>query len=102
LQPNPPSTLIIDEPELGLHPFAIVILAELIQVASKRMQVMIATQSPTLIDQFSISDIVVVNRENGASTFKRLEEKDFSVWLENYSIGELWVKNVIVGGPVYE
>ncbi len=102
LQPYPPSTIIIDEPELGLHPEAISILAELIQVASKRTQVIVATQSPALVDQFAIQDIIVVNREDGASTFKRLKEEDFSEWLKNYSVGELWTKNVIVGGPVYE
>lgn len=98
----PPSTIIIDEPELGLHPEAISILAELIQAASKRTQVIVATQSPALVDQFAIQDIIVVNREDGASTFKRLKEEDFSEWLKNYSVGELWTKNVIVGGPVYE
>ena len=102
LQPNPPSTIIIDEPELGLHPAAISVLAELIQVAAKRTQVIVATQSPLLIDQFGVEDIIVVNREDGASTFQRLKEDDFSVWLEDYSLGELWSKNVIKGGPVYE
>lgn len=102
LQPDPPATIIIDEPELGLHPAAISILAELLQDTAKRTQVIVATQSPALIDQFSVEDIVVVNREEGASTFQRLNEKDFSVWLENYSVGELWTKNVISGGPVYE
>ena len=102
LQPYPPSTIIIDEPELGLHPEAISILAELIQVASNRTQVIVATQSPALVDQFAIQDIIVVNREDGASTFKRLKEENFSEWLKNYSVGELWTKNVIVGGPVYE
>ncbi len=102
LQPDPPSTIIIDEPELGLHPAAIVVLAELIQVAAKRTQVIVATQSPSLIDQFAIEDIVIVNREDGASIFKRLKEDDFSAWLESYSVGELWTKNVISGGPVYE
>ena len=79
LQPNPPSTIIIDEPELGLHPAAISILAELIQDTAKRTQVIIATQSPALIDQFAIEDIIVVNRENGESTFKRLGFVGFSV-----------------------
>ncbi|ARU58206.1 SMC domain-containing protein [Oleiphilus messinensis] len=102
LQPNPPSTIIIDEPELGLHPAAIVILGELIQQAAQRTQVIVATQSPALIDQFAIEDIVVVNRKDGASTFERLNEKDFSEWLESYSVGELWTKNVIAGGPRYE
>ncbi|NWH03748.1 AAA family ATPase [Desulfobacter latus] len=102
LQPSPPSTIIIDEPELGLHPAAIVVLAELIQAASKQTQVIVATQSPALIDQFGIEDIIVINRQDGASTFERLKEKDFSAWLDDYSVGELWSKNVIAGGPVYE
>lgn len=102
LQPNPPSTIIIDEPELGLHPAAIVILAELIQQAALRTQVIVATQSPALIDQFAIDDIVVVNRKDGASTFERLNEQDYLQWLESYSVGELWMKNVIAGGPTYE
>ena len=102
LQPDPPSTIVIDEPELGLHPFAIALLAELIQSAAQRTQLIVATQSPTLIDHFAIGDVVVVNRKDGASTFERLQESDFNVWLENYSVGELWTKNVLSGGPVYE
>ena len=102
LQPELPSTIIIDEPELGLHPAAIVILAELIQQASQRTQVIIATQSPALIDQFSIDNMIVVNRKGGASSFERLNPKDYSEWLKEYSVGELWQKNVISGGPVYE
>ena len=102
LQPEPPATLIIDEPEIGLHPQAIAILAELLQSAAKQTQVIIATQSPGLINYFAVEDIIVVNRKDGQSTFERLKEKDFSVWLEEYSIGELWAKNVIAGGPAYE
>ncbi len=102
LQPEPPSSLIIDEPELGLHPAAIGILAELIQNASKRTQLIVATQSPALIDYFWVEDVIVVSRKDGASTFERLNEKDYRAWLERYSVGELWSKNVIAGGPVYE
>lgn len=102
MQPNPPSTIIIDEPELGLHPSAVAILAELIQSAAKRTQLIVATQSPALIDHFSVDDVIVVNRKEGASTFDRLKEKDFNAWLETYSVGELWRKNVISGGPTYE
>ncbi len=102
LQPTPPSSLIIDEPELGLHPAAISILAELIQNTSKRTQLIVATQSPALIDNFSVEDVIVVNRKDGASTFERLNEEDYLAWLESYSVGELWSKNVISGGPVYE
>jgi len=67
-----------------------------------RTQVIVATQSPAFIDQFAIDDIVVVNRKGGASQFSRLQEKDFTQWLEDYSVGELWSKNVITGGPSYE
>jgi predicted ATPase len=102
LQPNLPSTVIIDEPELGLHPYAIEILAELINAASQKTQVIISTQSPALVDYFEPEDIIVVNRENGASTFRRLDADRLSSWLEDYSLGELWRKNVISGGPVGE
>lgn len=102
LQPHPPSTIIIDEPELGLHPAAIAILAELIKAASERTQVVIATQSSELITYFSIEDIIVANRKDGATTFTRLVEKDYGDWLEHYSVGELWNKSIIAGGPVNE
>ncbi|MEJ2701889.1 MAG: AAA family ATPase [Sedimentisphaerales bacterium] len=102
LQPDPPSTIVIDEPELGLHPYAIEILAELIQAASEETQVIVSTQSPPLIDNFRPEDIIVVGRENGASTFKRLNAKELAHWLEDYSLGELWRKNIVAGGPVHE
>lgn len=102
LQPVLPSTILIDEPELGLHPYAIEVLAELIREASERTQVIISTQSPALVDYFSPEEVVVVNRKQGASTFERLSEDDLSQWLEDYSLGELWRKNVIVGAPSYE
>ena len=102
LQPTPPSMIIIDEPELGLHPEAIGILSELIQDAAKRTQVIVATQSPLLLDQFAIEDIVVVNRKDGQSTFERLERADYDQWLESYSVGQLWTKNVIQGGTTNE
>lgn len=102
LQPDPPSTIIIDEPELGLHPEAIQILGELIEDAAIRTQIIVATQSPLMLDQFSIEDIIVVNRRNRQSTFERLKRSDFNEWLEDYSIGQLWTKNVIQGGATHE
>jgi len=102
LQPNPPSTLLVDEPELGMHPYAIEILAELFQSAAERMQVIISTQSPALVDCFQAEDIITVNRQEGASNFKRLKEKELSMWLEDYSLGDLWRKNIISGSPSYE
>jgi len=102
LQPDPPATMIVDEPELGLHPYAIGILAELIEAASEKTQVIVSTQSPALVDYFNPEDIVVVVRNNGASEFRRLNAKELSHWLDQYSLGDLWRKNVISGGPVHE
>ena len=102
MQPIPPATIVIDEPELGLHPFAISLLAELIQSAAGKTQVIVSTQSPTLLDYFEPDDVVVVNRRDGRSTFDRLDEGRLSDWLEEYSVGELWQKNVVQGGPTHE
>ena len=102
LQPDPPSTILLDEPELGLHPYALTLLAGLIQKASKQTQVIVSTQSAVLIDHFKPEDIIIVERKNGESIFKRLNEADLKVWLEDYSLGELWQKNVLGGRPARE
>lgn len=99
LQPQPPSTIIIDEPELGLHPYAIVLLGSLLRSAATRMQVIVSTQSVPLVNEFSIDDLVIVEREGGDTVFKRYDEDYFKVWLDEYSIGELWEKNVLGGRP---
>jgi predicted ATPase len=99
LQPSPPSTIVIDEPELGLHPFAIQVLASLVQSASLRTQVIVSTQSVTLVNHFMPGDVIVVDREGGQSTFARLSEQSMSTWLEDYGLGDLWEKNVLGGRP---
>jgi predicted ATPase len=99
LQPDPPSTIIIDEPELGLHPYAITLLGSLIRSVSSRTQVIISTQSVPLLNEFSLDDLIVVEREEGASVFKRLNQDAFATWLSDYSIGELWEKNILGGRP---
>ena len=102
LQPSPPATVLIDEPELGLHPYAISMLADLIKSASERTQVIVSTQSPTLLDYFDPPQIIVVNRLEGGSTFQRLDSEALAGWMEEYSVGELWQKNVVQGGPARE
>jgi len=101
-QPKGPATLLIDEPELGLHPYAIAVLADLVRSAAERTQVIVSTQSPTLLDHFDPEHIVVVNRRDGRSTFERLDPDRLKDWLADYSVGELWQKNVIRGGPTNE
>jgi predicted ATPase len=97
--PTTPSLIIIDEPELGLHPAAITLLSSLIKEASNSVQILISTQSVTLINQFTSEDIITVNREQNQSNFKRLISDDLKEWLEDYAIGELWEKNVFGGRP---
>lgn len=98
-QPELPDIILIDEPELGLHPSAITILAELLESASVKSQVIISTQSVTLINHFEPEDIVVVDFEDNQSKFKRLNSKELEIWLQDYSLGEIWEKNVIGGRP---
>ncbi len=92
-------TILIDEPELGLHPYALAVLADLIKRAAEQKQLIISTQSVELINHFSANDIIVVDRVNDASTFKRLDEELLKDWLEDYTLGDLWKQNIIGGRP---
>ncbi len=96
-----PAIIIIDEPELGLHPLAISILAGMVRSASQHSQVILATQSPRLVDEFDIDDIVVIERDKKSkkSIFKKLNSVELQYWLDDYSVSELWEKNVFGGQP---
>ena len=97
MQPDPPTTIIIDEPELGLHPHAIVLLGALIRSASKRMQVIVSTQSMALVDEFDLENLLIVERKDSETVFCKLDPDDYELWLEEFSVGELWKKNVLGG-----
>jgi predicted ATPase len=97
-QPNPPTTIVLDEPELGLHPEALALLAGLVRSASSRMQVVLATQSPVLLNEFDPADVITVDHLDGASVFHRLDPQALADWLGDYSLGELWQKGTIRGG----
>ena len=99
LNPEPPPLICIDEPELGLHPSLLNLIAELIQFASERTQLIVATHSPQLVNYFQVSEIAVVEKENGATTIRRLEEKEFKHWLEDFSLGDLWLMGHLGGRP---
>ena len=103
LQPpaSMPKVIILDEPELGLHPAAISYLAGMIKAASEHAQILIATQSPRLVDEFDLENVVIVERDQPAesSVFNRKSREQLSAWLEAYSLSELWEKNVIGGQP---
>ncbi|OLZ60469.1 AAA family ATPase [Amycolatopsis keratiniphila] len=102
LQPELPGLVVLDEPELGLHPFAIIQLADLLRQASRRSQVLIATQSVTLMNQFEVGDLIVVERKSGSSDFSRPDVSTLEDWLADYSLGELWEKNLLGGRPTRE
>ncbi len=99
LQPFLPSTILLDEPELGLHPYAITLLADLLRGASTKTQVIASTQSTSLVNQFEPQDVLVVEREGGQSVFKRLDKGAMDSWLEDYGLGDLWEKNLLGGRP---
>jgi predicted ATPase len=106
LQPDGyrPSVILVDEPELGLHPYAITMLASLVKQAALgqawlKSQVIISTQSPLLLDHFQPEEVLVADRVNGGTQFTRLESGKLSTWLEEYSLGQLWEKNELGGRP---
>jgi predicted ATPase len=99
MQPNLPKTIIIDEPELGLHPFALAKLAGMIKsAAAKGAQVIVATQSTDLLSYFTPDDIIAVDQRDGATVFNRLKEEDLALWLNDYALGDLWKRQIITEG----
>src|SRR5690606_266838 len=99
MQAHPPKTIIIDEPELGLHPVAINKLAGMIRKASENVQVILSTQSTNLIDNFDPEDIIVTDRGNEGSVFRRLSTEKLSTWMEEYTLGDLWGQNKLGAQP---
>lgn len=104
LQPQSlrPSVILVDEPELGLHPYAITLLASLVKQASIDTQIIMSTQSPLLLDHFQPEDVLVADRVDGSTQLTRLESARLETWLERYSLGQLWEKNELGGRPAGE
>jgi predicted ATPase len=99
LQSDLPATILIDEPELGLHPYAITLLAALLRSAATQTQVIVSTQSVSLVNQFGPEDVIVVDRKDEQSTFERRTPDDLKAWLDDYGMGDLWEKNLLGGRP---
>jgi len=101
LQPEDdlPPFIVLDEPELGLHPAAIGILAGMLKQASVHAQVLVATQSATLLNHFKAEDVIVVDSKDGVSSFRRLDPVVYREWIDEYGLSDLWERNVIGGGP---
>ena len=97
-----PRLILLDGPELELHPHAITLLAAMLRQASVESQLIVATQSPLLLDHFEPEEVLVTDRQDGATTVRRLCAESLKVWLEEYSLGELWEKNELGGRPAPE
>lgn len=99
LQSKMPEVIIIDEPELGLHPAAINKLAQLVKQASLKSQIILSTQSTNLVNCFEVEDIIVVDRADNQSVFRHLEREELEKWMDDYelSLSDLWEKNMIGG-----
>ena len=99
MQPWLPRVIIIDEPELGLHPVAIEKLSGLIKMAAQKgTQVIVATQSTELISNFEPEDVLTVNQNQDGTTINRLNSEELAHWLEDYTLGDLWKQNIMKGG----
>jgi predicted ATPase len=94
-----PSVILVDEPELGLHPLAITLLASLVKQASTTTQVLLSTQSSLLLDHYHPEDVIVAERIANGTHLRRLEPEPLASWLEEYSLGQLWEKNEFGGRP---
>jgi predicted ATPase len=99
LHPEPPPLVCIEEPEIGLHPDIVVELAELLREASKKMQLIVTTHSSTLVDSLTRTPeaVIVCEKVKGATKLRRLDADDLRVWLERYSLGQLWSRGQLGG-----
>ena len=95
-----PDVILLDEPELGLHPSAVSLVGGMIKPLSVERQIIVATQSPLLVDTFDLNDIFVTDLKDGRTQIRKLNAQDYKVWLEDgYSTGQLWQKNLLGGRP---
>ncbi|SOE02978.1 AAA family ATPase [Rathayibacter rathayi] len=98
-QPRSPSTIVLDEPELGLHPSAIFQLADVFRSIGDDQRIVAATQSVTLLSQFGVADVAIVERQQGSTVVSRPDRSELDAWLTDYSVGELWEMNLLGGRP---
>ncbi len=95
-----PDVLLLDEPELGLHPVAVALIGDMIKTLSRDVQIIVATQSPLLVDTFDLEEIIVLELEGDCTKFRSLKVDDYRCWLdESFTLGELWQKNLLGGRP---
>jgi len=95
-----PDLLLLDEPELGLHPAAIALIGDMIKSLATQRQIIVATQSPLLVDTFDLDEILVLDLVDGQTRFRTLDPGEYRLWLDEcFTSGDLWQKNLIGGRP---
>ena len=95
-----PDVILLDEPELGLHPMAVDLVAEMVKAVGRARQVIVATQSPLFVDAFGLDQVIVVDLDQGATVLRQLDPAEYAQWIEqDYSPGRLWTRNLLGGGP---
>ena len=95
-----PDVLLLDEPELGLHPVAVSLIGNMIKALASDLQIIVATQSPLLVDVFDLDEIIVLDLDDNRTTFRRLDASTYHEWLDDsFTPGELWQKNLLGGRP---
>ena len=95
-----PDVLLLDEPELGLHPAAVSLVGGMIKSLAVERQIIVATQSPLLVDAFDLNEIFVLELQDGQTKFRKLKPDDYQAWLDDsFTPGELWQKNLLGGRP---
>ena len=98
LSPEPPNLILIDEPEIGMHPKMINVFAEVLKQTAHHTQVIITTHSPQLLDNIPVDCVLVAERENGVSTITKLDNPRLTTWLKKYSFGHLWTHSTLIEG----
>ncbi len=95
-----PDVILLDEPELGLHPAAVNLVGGMVNSLATERQVIVATQSPLLVDAFDLEEIFTLDLQEGRTQFRKLDPAKYQIWLDDgFSPGELWQKNLFGGRP---
>ena len=94
-----PRVILLDEPELGLHPAAISLVGGMIRSLASQRQIIVATQSSLLVDVFELDQLFVLDLDGDATTVQRMKSDDYHEWLGECSTGQLWEDNLLGGYP---
>ena len=99
LSPQTSPITLIDEPEVSLHPELLKLLAELLQDASARGQIIVATHAAELIRWLQPNEIMVLDKVDGCTSCTWADSLNLDDWLREYTLDELWLMGTLGGRP---